>query len=85
MKPPTPNNKVRMMQLARAILESHEVPGDCDGCDRHLSRLAEYVAGGRPLCDVLPTVQAHLDSCADCNEEFQALLAIVRAEAQGLC
>jgi hypothetical protein len=33
---------------------------------------------------VQPRIAAHLDRCPDCKEEFDALVAIVRAERENL-
>lgn len=46
--------------------------------------LAELVAAGVDPRDLLPAVEEHIICCADCREEFEALLAIIRAENQGL-
>ncbi|MCA0458171.1 MAG: hypothetical protein LCI00_29665 [Chloroflexi bacterium] len=56
---------------------------DCDSCNCQLECLAEKVAGGASLHDLLPAVEAHLRCCVDCREEWQALLCIVRAERDG--
>ena len=48
-----------------------------------LECLAEKVAAGASLRDLLPEVEAHLRCCSDCREEWQALLCILRAERDG--
>jgi hypothetical protein len=45
--------------------------------------MVENVAAGAKLADLLPAVEAHLRCCADCREEFEALLVIIRAENSG--
>jgi len=42
--------------------------------------LAEQVAQGADMHVLWPAVENHLECCAECREEFEALLAIVRAE-----
>ncbi len=69
-----------ILTLVRAIFSVHEGELDCEGCDAEMPRLAELVqAGGDPSL-LLPAVHEHLRLCRDCREEFEALLAIVRAE-----
>jgi hypothetical protein len=41
-------------------------------------------ASGADLAVILPELVAHLEKCPDCNEEFEAILAILRAEQSGL-
>ena len=42
-------------------------------------RFAEMVLDGKPAAEAMPLVQDHLDRCGDCHEEFDALLAALRA------
>ena len=56
---------------------------DCDGCCCQLDCLAELVATGAEWHALLPAVEAHLKCCADCREEFEALVAIIRAQNAG--
>jgi len=51
----------------------------CDECFEQLDRFAELVLAGKSAAAALPLVQDHLNRCRDCREEFEALLAALRA------
>jgi hypothetical protein len=57
-------------------------PGNDLGCDECFERLDELVelelAGADP--DRLPGMRAHLEGCRDCREEYESLLALLRAD-----
>jgi hypothetical protein len=44
-----------------------------------MDQFAEMVMRGEDVAHLMPLVQHHLDMCADCREEFEALLRILRA------
>lgn len=72
-------------KLIQSIFDEHQdADGGCDSCNAQLHCLVELVARGAAIGQLLPAVEAHLACCADCNEEFEALLVIMRAEMQGL-
>jgi len=56
---------------------------DCEMCNQNIACLAEQVAMGAKLSDLLPAMECHLKCCQDCAEEFQALVSILRAELNG--
>ncbi|MFN8531416.1 MAG: hypothetical protein U0670_22660 [Anaerolineae bacterium] len=76
--------KRQLEKLIQTIFDTH-VDGiiDCESCEGHLCHLADLVASGAELCELIPAVEAHLKCCPDCKEEWDALLAIVRAEKSG--
>jgi hypothetical protein len=83
-----PATQPKLVQLLEQMMALHEAGADCvdcETCGEQIDCLAELVAGGCDAKDLLPAVQAHLDCCRDCREEFEALLAILRAEQLGLC
>ena len=53
----------------------------CDDCFEQLDRFAEMVLAGKDVAEALPLVQDHLNRCRGCREEFEALLAALRALA----
>ena len=75
----------QLQKLIKAIFDEHQDGGiDCETCSQQLNCLAELVATGAELRQLLPAVEAHLRCCEDCREEYQALLCILRAELNGL-
>jgi len=55
---------------------------DCSNCDT-LASLAERVAKGASVAEVLPELENHLHYWRDCREEFEALVAVLKAEDDG--
>jgi hypothetical protein len=45
------------------------------GCDECFDRLDEFVDGG-----TVPGMEAHLEGCPACREDYESLLALVRAD-----
>jgi hypothetical protein len=83
LKPDQSNDQPRALVLLRQILAVHESDVDCECCGDQLECIAEMAAAGQDIRVILPAVQAHLECCADCREEFEALLCILRAEQSG--
>ena len=74
----------QLLAMVEAIFAAHEDELDCEGCDVEMPHLVELIEAGEDPALLLPAVQEHLNMCGDCREEFEALLAIVRAESRGL-
>lgn len=74
-----------IQKLIDSIFDNHSDGDiDCDQCCQQFNCLVEMVASGAELRDLLPAVEAHIRCCADCREEYRALLSIIVAEHQGL-
>ncbi len=74
----------QLRKLIDCIVTLHQDdPMDCETCGQQLDCLAEKVAAGANLRDLLPEVEFHLSCCPDCQEEFRALVCILRAEKEG--
>jgi len=56
---------------------------DCNDYCEQLAQIAEEVAAGASVDDIMPRFQHHLRYWKDCREEFEALVAIVKAESNG--
>jgi hypothetical protein len=54
---------------------------DCETCAEQFHSLAELVAGGANAAELLPAVEEHLRCCRDCREEFEFLVAMLKADA----
>jgi hypothetical protein len=65
--------------LVREIAEAREVEIGCDECFEQLDRFVEMRLSGLEAAQAMPLVQEHLEICGECREEFEALLASLRA------
>jgi hypothetical protein len=65
--------------LVREIAEAREVEIGCDECFEQLDRFVEMRLSGMDPAQAMPLVQEHLEICGECREEFEALLAALRA------
>ncbi len=57
---------------------------DCNDYCEQLAELAEKVANGADLEELLPEWKTHIKHWSDCAEEFEALVAVLRAENAAL-
>ena len=55
---------------------------DCNDCCEKIAGLAEQVANGAELSDILPEMQKFMRYWGDCREEFEALVAVLQREKQ---
>lgn len=53
---------------------------DCNDHCEQMASLAERVADGAELNDILPELQEHMRYWGDCREEFIALVRVLKAE-----
>jgi hypothetical protein len=69
----------RLKQMAREIITTRPDEIGCDECFEQLDRFVEMKLAGKNAAEAMPLVQDHLERCDDCREEFEALLAALRA------
>ncbi len=83
-QPPKDDLNSRMLDFVlNQPLHDDCVSMDCtDDCES-ISRLAERVANGESLEGIMPEFEQHIRCWKDCREEFEALVAILKAEKQG--
>ena len=55
---------------------------DCDGCMDHIAEFADLQLANLSVPEALEAVQRHLESCACCADEYQALLDGLRGLKQ---
>ena len=79
-----PAQEIQLRKLIESMILAHQDDQmDCEMCNENIACLAEQVATGAKLRDLLPAMERHLSCCQDCAEEFQALVCILRAELNG--
>ena len=53
---------------------------DCNDCCEKITQLAEQVANGADLNQLLPEMKKFMHYWGDCREEFEALVAVIQRE-----
>lgn len=65
--------------MVRAILNTKDQEIGCAECFSVLDLFIELKLAGKDPAEIMPLVQDHLDRCGDCHEEYEAILAALRA------
>jgi hypothetical protein len=71
----------KLKGLVRGIMTTRPDEIGCEECFEELDRFVEMELAGKDAAEAMPLVQDHLDRCRECKEEFEALLAALRALA----
>lgn len=70
----------KLGQLMRIIAATRPEELDCDECLELVDGFAEEMFAGKDAAEAMPLVEGHLELCPYCREEFEALLAALRAQ-----
>ncbi|MGB2956067.1 MAG: hypothetical protein WBB64_08885 [Anaerolineales bacterium] len=68
-----------IQKLMGAVKMTREHELDCGHCYDEIDQFVELELSGKNAADAMPLVQAHLDICVACREEYQALLDALKA------
>ena len=82
--PPDEQLEDRFRKLLYCIMQTHEEEIDSEAWDLQFERVAEMAVNGENIAAVLPAIQQYLENSPDCNEEFCAVVAMLRAEKMGM-
>ena len=66
--------------IVNAPTDEEIIKMDCNDSCEQIAQLAEQVANGADLKDIVPELQKFMNYWGDCREEFEALVAVIRAE-----
>jgi hypothetical protein len=77
------NMNDRLKALINCLSSTQENEADCMEFDTEVDCLAEMIAAGAPASVIKPKIAAHIEHSPDCREEFDALVAILKAERDG--
>ncbi len=73
-------SREHMRRLLECLATVHRDGGiDCATAASHFTSLGEQALNGADIHDILPQAAAHIAHCPDCREEYEALLAVLRA------
>lgn len=74
------NTDLRMKRILRSFMTAQENDANCEECYEHLDQFVEMVDAGTDAATILPRIEAHINICSDCGEEYQALLSVLRSQ-----
>ncbi len=66
--------------IVNAPADENLIKMDCNDCCEKITQLAEQVANGADLSEILPEMQKFMHYWGDCREEFEALVAVLKQE-----
>lgn len=70
-----------MIRVLRMLAGTQEVELGCEEVTALMDEYCEAQAGGQDLSRFAPLAHAHLRGCADCREEYEALLTMITMDA----
>ena len=70
-----------LKEMARGIMSTRPDEIGCDECFAEMDQFVEITLAGKNAAEAMPLVQDHLSRCGNCREEYEALLAALRAVA----
>ena len=79
---PTPQPPEPLVGMLTMLAATEEDEIACDQVFAALGEFAELAQRGEDVAHLMPLVAQHLHLCPDCREEYEALLAILEAEAR---
>ncbi len=83
MKPDTADQLQALLDFVLNCPENERIEAmDCNDHCENMAALAERVAAGATLEQILPELQRHMHYWGDCREEFTALVNVLRMERQ---
>jgi uncharacterized protein with PIN domain len=71
-------SKEQIDALLNSVSLTRPAEATCDECLRDLAEFAERSLSGKSISDGLRAVEHHLSICAECREEYEALLAALK-------
>jgi hypothetical protein len=68
-----------LKRMVRILIATRPDEIGCDECFEKLDRFVELMLTEKNAAEAMPLVEDHLRRCRDCREEFETLLAVLRA------
>lgn len=73
---------IQLQHLVQDILATQPEEIGCDTCFAKLDLFVEMILAGKNAAAAMPLVHAHLQHCAACREEFEALLTALEQSSR---
>jgi hypothetical protein len=77
--PHAPKTDRMVTAVLHAVDRTRDEEWSCEDVHMMLDQFADMVNRGESAAQAMPMLQHHLDGCADCREEFESLMRILKA------
>jgi hypothetical protein len=71
-----------LKKLARSIASTKDDEVGCEECFEVVDQFVEMKLEGKVAEEAMPLIEDHLNRCAGCREEFEALLDAVKSTSE---
>ncbi len=71
-----------LKKMTRSIANTRDEEIGCEDCFEFVDIFVESQLQGKDPAEAMPLVEAHLNRCANCQEEFEALLDAIKATSE---
>ena len=71
-------SREQLEALIRMLAQTRPQEATCDECFKEMARFAENEVRGKSVPESLRAIEHHLDLCAECREEYNALIAAIK-------
>ena len=72
-------NADELKKLMHMIEHTKDVEISCDEVFALIDQYAEMAARGEDVAHLMPLVKHHLEMCADCSQEYEALMRLLES------
>ncbi len=72
-------NIEKLKKILHALDGTRDDEIGCQDCYEQLDKFVEMLLDGKPAEEAMPLVQHHLKMCGCCQEEYEALLEVIKA------
>jgi len=77
-----PLSKDQLSRLLEIVADTRDDEIACDECLAGMAEFADARLLGNPISDALKRIEAHIEFCPECKEEYELLLALLAARAE---
>jgi len=71
-------SKEEIDALIKSVSLTRSEEATCDECLKDVAEFAEHALNGKSIPEGLQAVEHHLANCAECQEEYEALLTALK-------
>jgi hypothetical protein len=77
-----PLSKDQLCRLLEIVADTRDDEISCDDCLSGMAEFADARLLGNTISAALSRIEAHIEFCPECKEEYELLLALIAAQTE---